>query len=467
MSIKIKQEIEFNADFEYFAGFLNYIIKKSNINAVVEFKEKRVILKIDENDEKRVEEFNNNIIKYLPHSLFLGNIKTFSCKDDTNMVKRDFISSDYEISPCNFCINEIINSHYLNDEYRCNHYSNEGKLLLTDNFTYSPNYSPNSILLIRDRNNFNELFIATKEEKEALFSIEKPTLKLTIKSSKLKKLTSKNYIFVKAPWSIKSILAVINAKENNFDYLFFNDNDDLKAVVIEKSISFIKANRLLPKLKDLHEDKIINRFLNILDEAKFENGIGIYLNKQKISFLVKNEVGVKEVLKIDNFDNKKLIEDLKKDEIRSRLITNFKNKFNTIYRKIENEKLSLFEVIGVILEVNGGFEEVSDKSLEFLGNGGLKVDFKFNNKEFDYVALIGSLMSFKLAKVENHYLAYSFFEGLGDFSLNIANQLKSKFKIKDLTFFGSILANNVLYSRILSKSGIDKPYFAKLIAFDE
>jgi len=468
MSVKIKQEIEFRADFSYFAGFINHIINEVGINANVEFKNRKIILKIDEEDEKKVENFSNIITKYLPHSLFLGEIDTKSCDEEVN--KNDFISPDYEIAPCNFCIkelNEPKSPHYLDDNYKCNHYSNKGDLKLIDNLTYSPNYSNNSILLITNTTKFDELFIATENEKKALFSIEKPTIKLTIKDEELKKITSKNYIYVKAPWSIKSLLVSIEAKESGFDYLFFNDFDDLKAIVIKNNISFIKANRLLPPLKNLNENKLINRFLNILDEANFNSAVGIYLNTKKISFLIKNEIGVKEVLKIDNFDNLDVFKEFEKDEIRNKLLNNFKNKFSKIYDEITTKELSFFEVIAKIIEIEGDFEEVSDKSLEFLGNGGLKIDFGFEDEKFDYVSLLGSLMSFKLAGVENHYLAYSFFEGLGDFSINIANQLKNKFKIKEITFFGEMLSNNVLYSRILSKSGLNSPYFAQLIAFDE
>jgi len=468
MSVKIKQEIEFRANFDYFAGFINFIIKKANINANVEFENKKIVLKIDEEDEKKVEDFSNIITKYLPHSLFLGEIDTKTCKEELS--QDDFCSQDYEIAPCNFCIEELSNpkgSHYLDDEYKCKHYSNKGELNTKDNLTYSLNYSKDSILLLANTSKFDEYFIATNDEKKALFSIEKPTIKLTIKDEELKKLTSKNYIFVKAPWSIKSILASIDAKESGFDYLFFNDFDDLKAIVIKQNISFIKATRLLPPLKNFHKDKTINRFLNVLEEAGYDQGIGIYLNQEKISFLIKNEVGVKEVLKIDNFDNLEVFEKFKADEARSKLLDNFKNKHSKAFEKMTANKLSFFEVIGAILEIDGNFNEVSDKSLEFLGNGGLKIDFGFKDEEFDYVALLGSLMSFRLAGAEKHYLAYSFFEGFGDFATNITSQLKTKFKIKNTTFFGNMLLNNVLYSRILSKNEVQKPYFAKLIAFDE
>ncbi|HIC10548.1 MAG TPA: hydrogenase, partial [Campylobacterales bacterium] len=279
MSIKIRQVIEFNSDFQYFAGFLNHIVQQSSINANVKFQNRKVILEIDETDKEKVQKFSDEVTKYLPHSLFLGEIDTSNF--DGDLEKHNSISPDYEIAPCNFCIEELSNEtspHYLDNGYRCSHYSNKGELFLEDEFTYSPNYSENSILLLTNSAKFDELFIATDDEKKALFSIEKPTLKLTIRNQELKELTGKKYLFVKAPWSVKSVLVAIQSKESGFDYLFFNDNDDLKAIVIQDNISFIKANRLLPKLKNLHENRLLNRFLNILDEANFKNGIGIYLN---------------------------------------------------------------------------------------------------------------------------------------------------------------------------------------------
>lgn len=125
-------------------------------------------------------------------------------------------------------------------------------------------------------------------------------------------------------------------------------------------------------------------------------------------------------------------------------------------------------MIGTLLELKErNFNGVSDKGYEFRGNGGLKIDMNFNDKGFCYDDLIGSIISFKLAGVDTHYLAYSIFEAFGDMAINTLNQLKTKFKIENIIMMGDMFENSVLYSRILSKYQLSNPYFSKSIALDE
>lgn len=130
--------------------------------------------------------------------------------------------------------------------------------------------------------------------------------------------------------------------------------------------------------------------------------------------------------------------------------------------------MNLFETIATILELQEkGFQSVCDKGYEFRGNGGLKIDTNFIEDGFDYASLVGSVMSFKLAGVEEHYLAYSLFEALADMSISTLNQIKEKFKIQNFVMMGEMFENSVLYSRILSKFQLSNPYFSKDIALDE
>jgi hydrogenase maturation factor HypF (carbamoyltransferase family) len=76
-------------------------------------------------------------------------------------------------------------------------------------------------------------------------------------------------------------------------------------------------------------------------------------------------------------------------------------------------------------------------------------------------------MSFRLAGVERHYLAYSIFEALGDMTIGICHQLKTKFTISHFIVMGNFFGNSVLYSRILSKFQLSNPYFSPAIALDD
>lgn len=468
--VPVKQIINYNSDNSYFTGFLQSIINNSQINASVSQHNNKIELQIDTDDKKKLEIFNENLGKYLPHSFFLGEIETLN--SDEKIVPSNFKSDNYNIAPCPKCL-ELIqdpsSQYYLDDSLQCTHYSNNGKVY-EDFTTFSPHYSQNSTLLVTNSEKIDKLFILTDDEIKTLFSIEKPTIKATIQEETLKTLTGKNYIFIKAPYNNRSLMASINAKESGVDYLFFEDRDDLKVVVVQHNKTIIKASRVAKQLEPLNEDKVLNRFLNISKEAGFnQSAIGVNLSLLGISFLVSNEVGIKKVIQFQEFDLTSVLEQFKADEKREKLLENFSAKYPQIVEEFEkNSSMDLFETIATILELKSkGFEAVCDKAYEFRGNGGLKIDTNFTKDGFDYSNFIGSIISFKLAGVEEHYLAYSLFEALGDMSITTLNQLKEKFKIQNFVMMGDMFENSVLYSRILSKFQLSNPYFSKDIALDE
>ena len=154
--------------------------------------------------------------------------------------------------------------------------------------------------------------------------------------------------------------------------------------------------------------------------------------------------------------------------IRNKLIINYANKFPEKYEILKYGDYDIFGTLCVILDIEEkNFENLSDKALEFNGNGGLKIDMNFKDAGFDYSSLIGSVISFKLADVDAHYLAYSVFEAYGDMVISTLNQLKTKFKIDNFVMMGDMFENSIIYSRILSKFQLSKPYFSKYIAFDD
>ena len=463
----VKQTIKYKSNNRYFAGFIQDIINDSKIDANVSMYDGKIELLVSTKDEKKLTTFNTMISKYLPYSIFLDEVVTESIEG--KIKKTQFKSDAYAIGPCNRCLellSDPSSSSYLDENLKCRHYSNDDVLESNDYTIYSPHYSKGCSVLITDPAKVNDLFILTENELKALYSIEKPTIKATIKDERLKEISKKNYIYIKAPFDNRSFLASINAKESGISYLFFEDTNDLKVVLVQKNISIIKASRVASKLEELHKDSIINRFLNIAKEAGYKKGaIGANLSSEGISFLVANEIGVKKVINFQDFNLSKLLVDFSNTKNRTKLLENFKTKFPEVYEKLKTEDYNLYETICVILELDElGFESLSDKSYEFRGNGGLTIDTHFNSEGFDFMSFIGSIMSFKLAGVEMSYLAYSIFESLGDMTILVLNQLKKEFNIDKFIMMGDMFSNSVLYSRILSKFQLSNPYFSRAIA---
>lgn len=460
----IIQTINFNSTNNYFAGFLQELIKQSGINGEVAFGDYKITLTLDDSDSLALEEFSKLCNRYLPYSLFLGDINT--SMTDTNVTKSDYRSENYDIALCPKCLEMITrpdSPHYLSDTVICNHYSNTGKSV-EDYTTFSPHYSEGCSVLLTDATKVDDLFIMTDEEKKALFSIEKPSIKVTVADETLKELTGTNYIWIKSPSTIKSTLIALNAKDSDVSYLFFHDNYQNKAVVVQKNILFLQ-NHLKP-LENLATDPIINKFSNIKKEAGFEAAtIGAELSYTNgISFILSDSKETKEVIRFEKFDLQNVLNHLKNDANKSQLLVNFEKKYPQIIDKLfATNTGDLFEAIAIILELNGSFESVSDKSLEFRGNGGVKMDTNFTEGGMDYSAFLSTMMSFKLADTPNAYLAYSVFESLADMIISILNQLKTKFKTEHFIMMGDMFENSVVYSRILSKFSLSNPYFSKEI----
>lgn len=469
----IKQTIQYNSKNRYFGGFLQAIIDESGIKASIEQNNNEIVLALDDTDEKALAAFSLLTTKYLPNSIFIGEIK--SKGENLEIEPSKFKSPAYNIALCPKCLEALVDPAsptYLDDSIKCTHYSNSEVYESSDNTIYSPHYSEGNTVLVVEPKNINNLFIMTEDEKKALFSIEKPTLKVTIKDESLKELTGKNFINIKSPFDMRSTMVALNAKESEVPYLFFEDLHDLKVVVVQKNITMIKETKgLQSELEELSPEPDLNRFLNISKEAGFnKNAIGASLSLEHgISFMATNEQGSKKVLTIQHFVLKDVLEQMRADDKKSKLLVNFEKNYPKIIEEMNaNPEFGMFETLASILELkNKNFEAVSDKALEFRGNGGLKIDTFFGELGFDYVSFIGSIMSFKLAGTDEHYLAYSIFEALGDMTINTLNQLKTKFKKDNFVIMGSMFENTVLYSRIMSKFQLSNPYFSKLFALDD
>jgi hydrogenase maturation factor HypF (carbamoyltransferase family) len=470
----IKQVIKYNSENQYFAGFLQSIIDESDILGSVEQGKDEIVLFLDDTDAEKLEKFSELADKHLPHSIFLGDIQT--TQEDAEIKSTRFISKPYNIGLCPKCLEALTDpasEDYLNDDLKCNHYSND-ILYHNDTTFFTPHYTDGCAVLLADASKIDELFIITDAEKKALFSIEKPIIKATIKDEELKAICSKNYINIKSPYNVRSTLAALNAKDSEIPYLFFQNHHDLDVIKVQENTTIIRATRVAKILDNINKkDGVLNRFANIAKEADFHTkALAANMSTRNgISFLLSNRVEDSYALKFQPFVLDAVLKNMQENETQSRLLKNFKNKFEDVAEALKSaDEMDLFKFICTILQLDAqsdAFLALSDKSLEFRGNGGLKIDTFFKEEGFDYESFVGSIMSFKLAGVEEHYLAYSIFEALGDMIISTLNQLKMKHKIDNFIMMGDMFENNVLYSRILSKFQLSNPYFAKSIALDD
>jgi hypothetical protein len=139
-----------------------------------------------------------------------------------------------------------------------------------------------------------------------------------------------------------------------------------------------------------------------------------------------------------------------------RLVENFAAKAPETAERLfgSNPPRDIFEAAAVILGLEeAGLDAVGKEALKFHGKGGLQVDTKVKNNRFDPYAFVASLMSYRLAGVENPLLAYSIFESFGDYVSEIVTELKARSKAEHVVLCGRTFGNPSLFSRVQKKLG--------------
>lgn len=139
-----------------------------------------------------------------------------------------------------------------------------------------------------------------------------------------------------------------------------------------------------------------------------------------------------------------------------RLVENFKEKFPEIYSTLDNSQLNAnaFEIAAVIIDVGQvNLEGIAVEALKFLGKAGLAIDTHIKDNRFESKAFLASLISYKLAGVEQELLCYSVFESIGDYIADGALQLCEKSGSDIVALSGKNIANQILYGRLKKKLG--------------
>ncbi len=157
----------------------------------------------------------------------------------------------------------------------------------------------------------------------------------------------------------------------------------------------------------------------------------------------------------------------------NKLVQNFFKKFPEIYQRLQKlstnqnykEVSSITAVLNIASILIGAhpyndvsyFEEpylyLQNESLDFIGNQGLMIDYFLEEKNgifyLDWIKMLQSVISYKIAGVDNKMLAFSIFEGLGDWFIKETETISNKIKIKNIVLAGDFFSNQVLTGRIV------------------
>lgn len=491
LDMQLIYKIEFNTTNSYFKYIIDTLITETKINAQCK-QYKGFILLIFEEQAEKIEDFFGLLEKKLPVSIFLSKSYVVeSISDDFEELEDKKVKQNISLLT-NDAIKDIIDTHdidFLNDIVKIT----KGEISrfethngLKDLFLPSreiredfENRGYEVKLLITNINKISELFDVSPKDLQLLCSIERPLVKLKFKllQNKNKEYASTNFIYAKIPDDKETVLFSQALMEKGIDFLLYvNDEvyqDGLKTTYFQDQNLIVSGDKgLFPKY-----DYIANAKFNSSKDFFDDNGgvykatigqigkrlvpsAGVYFsqNSNKSSLLMNLPTkGLKEVIAIPNIHNSldNCIEEISEiDEHCERLVNNYKKKFPQYFESEVPQNAQGFEsIINMCAKVigMGNAKEFEDMALSVTAKGGIQIDMKLVNLDgvnyLDYRRTVQSIMSYKMADVDNGTLAYSFYESLSEFICNYVDEVAKEIKAKDVVMTGNMFSNSILLSK--------------------
>ena len=489
--MKLVYKIEFNSTNSYFKKIIETLIAQAGVNAVCKQYDGFILIIIEEEGEK-IEGFFKFLETRLPVSIFIG--KSYVIEDiDETIEELEVHDVKQNLSLLtNDAIKEIIENNdidFLNDILKISkgevsrfETHNGLKDLFLPNKELREEFESKGYevkLLITDVTKVHDLFDINMKEMQLLCSIERPLVKLKIKLLKntQKEISSTNYVYAKIPDDKETVLFSQALKQKGIDYLLYvNDDvyqDGIKVTYFNNDNLIIKGEKgLFPKFDYVAKQKFntskdyfdtnggVYKAILAQNAKRLIPSIGVYFSLKSddsnISINIPSK-GLKKIIEIPNIINdlNNCIEEIEEiDEHCERLINNYKKKFPEFLRGEISQDTNGFEsIINMCAKVIGlkDAKEFEDLALSAGIKSGLQVDTKLVNIDgvnyLDYRRTVQSMMSYKMADVDNMTLAYSFYESFSDFINNYADEIAKDTKAKDIVLCGDMFANSILLSK--------------------
>lgn len=349
-------------------------------------------------------------------------------------------------------------------------------------------------LLVSNLMNISKLVVENKTQIVALVSIEKPSLDFKINDIyKMKHNTQKSFINIR--FSNDLILYFLSLELQKFDIDFLSIEEvNAKSEHFLDFVSKEENEELLdiPKIKCLENKKIIIESKSY--DKSLDTVYGKFEEKDKAHFmtvLAENNLFEKTILNFyistidddgiciysDKFDGlvdmkkqfhvpktiKEIFEEIQKDEIGNKLISNYKSKFSEDYEKAINtnikhlDKSSFFnywEIAKIILNFE---ENILVNAGNCLLEKGPRIDYKYKendklyNREFNYTKLIQSALSFKLAGVDEITISLGYIESLCHFIGGEIDLINSSYELDGISLCGDMFTYDI-FNQLVEKS---------------
>lgn len=347
-------------------------------------------------------------------------------------------------------------------------------------------------LLVTNISKIAQLIVENKTDIVALVSIEKPMISFKINEIYKQKNSIKNtHINIRYSNDLTLYLlslqleqydiSFLNIEEENSSFDYFLDVNSKNDIFLD--IPFIKCfddkklilksnsyPKTLDKVYEKFDEKNKSQFMTVLAENHlFDSSIlNFYISTKDddgMSYYSEKIDGLVDIVKsfYIPISINEIFEKIQKDNIGKKLIENYKNKFPKDYKKAINTNILMYEkksfynywqIAQIILSFKNNILENANNC--FLEKGP-RIDYKlFDSKklfhrEFDYISLIKSSISFKLAGVDEETISLGFVESLAHFIGREVDSINESYEVKGVSLCGDIFAND-LFTSIVEKS---------------
>lgn len=350
-------------------------------------------------------------------------------------------------------------------------------------------YSTN--LLATNLLNMSSLVVENKTDIVALASIEKPSVDFKINEIyKLNNEIKKDFINIRFANDLTLYFLSLELSKLNINFLNIENNKNEFDIFLDIEEKIIK-NKLLdiPHIKcfdnkkffldsksydksldviySKFEEKNKSHFMTVLAENElFDKSIvNFYISTKDddgLSFYSEKFDGLIDIVKPFNIPSsvEQFFETMKKDETSSRLLQNYKEKFEDDYNKALNTDISTYKTKSfynywqIAKQILCFEEDILENANKCMLEKGPRIDYKLledeklYNREFDYVKLIRSAMSFKLAGVEEETISLGFMESLAHFIGYELDNINSSYDLDGVSLCGDMFRYDIFTSLV-------------------
>lgn len=489
----LKYIIEYLSNDNAYASIIKQLADKSGYKINIVRANGGIIIYIDE-DEEEIKEFFNTLGTSLPLSIHVGQSRVEEATSFPSHIL-EFASTKPPLMSLVKELMEMVDEkskNYLNPFALA-----KGRVIVSENeFTNVDDEFKNMLSILANRIlNGEQISFENENSKFSLCKNCTPDSSKNILCIDLNRVAPEYKASNIALFALSSMerpfVTILNTTDDNTgEYIRLALASDPFLLCLAKLVGDLKIDKLyITKESSRYAEVVYNGFVGkdcnpevliqkdrklFLSNEKFDSTILPIENDSLVAFFgegqdsvflaVRPGVMTKELLEIKTFKNCISDEIGSLDENGTKLISNFETRFPGILAKCDKIicEFNFEKFIKACSIVLGYIDECSN--LEYLirlasknrAQTGVKIDFVLETENqkptLNLIKSFRTLLSYKIAGVEDSILAYSIFESFADFVSILSDEARKGFDAKELVLCGGIFYSHIVSDRVYTKA---------------